>query len=257
MQAGHVYFEEYGSGQPMVLLHGHTLDRSMWDECRSRLVAHFRLILPDLAGHGRTGLPPEGQTLADDVALVLRTRGLERAWICGLSLGGAAAVNFALQYPEQCEALIPVDAAVFGCQMAQWPGARPYIKQARLEGLGLALEAWLADPLFAPAMASPASDRIRAMVRAFPGQTWTGSMPTMSAPGQPDAERLHQIKAPTLVVVGEHDLPDFQQVSDLLAQSIPGARKVVIAGAGHLSPLEKPQAFAKAVLAFHQQLLGA
>ncbi|MDB4894134.1 MAG: bioH [Firmicutes bacterium] len=257
--AGHVYYEEFGDGQPLVLLHGHTLDRRMWRQVVPLLADRYRVITPDLAEHGRSGATPAGQSPADDLAGLLHAVGIARAAVCGLSMGGGTAVGFALDYPQLCAALVPVDSALAGFRFPTWPGPRPYVKMARAEGLAPALEAWLADALFASVMATPAAGEVRAIVHDFPGGLWLESGRVTAggpAPGpqRPDAERLGEVTAPTLVVVGEHDLPDFQQIADLLMSGIPGARRAVIPGAGHLAPIEQPRAFAEVLLAFLEQV---
>jgi 3-oxoadipate enol-lactonase len=252
--AGHIYYEEQGQGYPLVLLHGHTLDHRMWQDLLPVLTPHGRVITPDLAGHGRSSFSPDCGSMADDVAALMDHLGIRAAAICGLSMGGGVAVSFALRYPERCSALIPVDAALNSYRFPTWQGARPYAKIARSEGLAPALEAWLADALFAPAMTAPVGEQVRAIVREFPGDAWLGRAPAQAPDVPPDHERLGEIQAPTLVVVGEHDLPDFQQIADLLAAGIPGARKAVIPGAGHLAPMERPEAFAAELRRFHQEV---
>lgn len=248
-------YDEIGEGFPLVLIHGHTLDRRMWAAAVPALVAAgYRVILPDMAGHGLSGPPPEGSTPAGDLAELLQGLGIDRAVIAGLSLGGAVAVNFALRYPNMCAALIPIDSALFGYRYTDWPSSKPYVTIAKTEGLSKALDGWMADPLFAPAMATPAAAQIRAIIQEFPGVTWLGSSPSPVLPGPLDAERLAEITAPTLVLIGEHDLPDFQRISARLAEQIPGAHRRVIPGAGHLLPMEQPDAFVAALLPFLDDL---
>lgn len=245
--AGSQYYEEVGQGEPLVLLHGHTLDRRMW-QWAAPLLEGFRLILPDLSGHGLSPLSPN--PYAVDLVALLDRLGVERAAVAGLSMGGAAAVSLALHAPDRVRALIPVDAALFGHRMTQWPGPRPFAATARTAGLRTALDQWLADPVFTTAVHCPVGAEIREIVLQYPGAHWLADAPSPVPPGRPDAERLGDIAVPTLVVVGELDLPDFQVIADRLAAEIPGARKAVIPGAGHLSPVEQPEAFAAAVLSF-------
>ncbi|HWI53482.1 MAG TPA: alpha/beta fold hydrolase [Symbiobacteriaceae bacterium] len=250
-----LHFEELGEGFPLVLLHGHTLDRRMWQSTAPGLAAAgYRVIMPDMAGHGLSGPPAADSTPAGDLAELLHELGIGNAVIAGLSLGGAVAINFALRFPELCAALIPIDAALFGHRFAQWQSTKPYIALARSEGLARGLQAWLADPLFARAMASPAAPAIREMVGEYPGHAWLEQAPSPVPPGPLDAVRLGEITAPTLVLTGEHDLPDFRQIGEKLATEIPGAHRRVIPGAGHLTPLEQPAAFTAAVLQFLDDL---
>ncbi|HEY3367707.1 MAG TPA: alpha/beta hydrolase [Symbiobacteriaceae bacterium] len=256
-QIGHQYYEEHGQGFPLVLLHGHTLDRRMWADLIPPLATRFRVITPDLAGHGRSGQAPDGDALADDLAGLLKRLSIPRAAVCGLSMGGGIAVSFALHYPEMCGALVPVDAALFGWQYTDWPGTRPYVKIARSEGLAPALAAWLADPLFAPVLASGVGPQVRQIVSEFPGEIWLRPANPPAPPGRPEVDRLGEIGAPTLVVVGERDLPDFRRMADKLAAEVPGARLAVVPGAGHLVPLEAPAALSALLLEFLTPLSGA
>lgn len=253
---GHQYYEATGSGPALVLLHGHTLDHRMWAEHVEALSGQYRVITPDVAAHGLSGWSPDGKPLCDDLAALLDHLEVDRAAICGLSMGGMVAVSFALHHPERCLALIPVDSALFGHRLTTWNPV-PYIQQAQSEGLGPALEAWLADPLFAPAMATPAAERIRGIVREYPGAEWLTrpTYPPVPPGPAPEAERLGEIKAPTLVIVGEHDLDDFQAVATRLATSIPGARKAVIPGAGHMVPMEEPKRFRAILTGFLAETL--
>lgn len=249
---GHQYYEERGSGPALLLLHGHTLDHRMWEEHVAELAERYRVITPDLEAHGRTGLAPDQSPLCHQIASLLDQLGVEKAAVCGLSMGGAVAVSFGLHHPSRCAALIPVDAALYGYPFTTWPGPGPYVKQANREGLAPALEAWLSDPLFAPAVATPAARRIASIVREYPGTEWLTRRSYLPFPPGPYAEanRLGEIGAPTLVMIGEQDLEDFQRIASHLAESIPDARKAVIPGAGHLLPFEQPVLFREELLRF-------
>jgi pimeloyl-ACP methyl ester carboxylesterase len=247
---GHQYYEETGAGLPLVLIHGHTLDRRMWQWVAPRLSRRFRLILPDMAGHGLS--EPSGSPLADDIAALLDGLGLPRAAVCGFSMGGGAAVSFAVRYPERCSALIAVGSTLGGFRFPTWAGPGPYIKTAASLGLPAGLEAWLGDPLFAPLAAHhpDVHAAVAAIVREYPGTAWLKGIWSPPPAGPSDRERLGDVTAPSLVLVGEHDLPDFDQIADVLTGGIAGAAKQVVAGSGHMVPLEQPEAFAAAVETF-------
>ncbi|MFZ5824575.1 MAG: alpha/beta fold hydrolase [Bacillota bacterium] len=254
---GHIYFEEQGAGPALVLLHGHTQDHRVWATHAAALAARYRVITPDLAGHGRSGRSPEGAPLCCDLAALLDHLGVDRAAVLGLSMGGAVAVSFALHHSDRCAALLPVDAALYGHPFTQWAGPAPYVKQAQSEGLAPALEAWLSDPLLRH-FKGPEAERLAAIVREYPGTDWLSRPPYKPFPPgpAPEAERLGEIAAPTLVMVGEHDLPDFQAIADRLAAGIPGARKWMVEGAGHLAPFEQPERFRERLLEFLQEVPG-
>ena len=248
-RSGLLAFEIHGSGRPVVFLHGHTLNRRMWHPLLPLLTPHLQAILVDLPGHGESGPGPEGSTPAEDLVHLLDALQVERAAICGHSQGGAVAVSFALTAPDRCAALIPVDAALGGFPFPSWPGPRPYIRQARSEGLAPALEAWMQDSIFGTIMASPRAEELKAIVREYPGHEWLNRSHARRE-SIPDAQRLGEITAPTLVLLGEQDLPDFHTIARVLAEGIPGAKQMIIPDAGHMLPMEQPEATSQAILSF-------
>ncbi len=121
----------------------------------------------------------------------------------------------------------------------------------RAEGPRAAFERlWLTHPLFDGIRRFPDRfQRVREMVLAYPAADYReGALPADYAPTV--ADRLHEITAPALVIVGESDIPDFRLTADLLAENLPNARKLVLPDCGHVPPLEQPQAFNKALIAF-------
>ena len=108
---------------------------------------------------------------------------------------------------------------------------------------------WLAHPFFAHAREQPAvARRLHAMVEDYTGWHWLhASTETVPPAG---ACNLTALTMPTLVLVGEYDVPDFQAISDQLAQRIPDAQKLVLAGVGHMSNMEDPAQFNRVVAKF-------
>jgi 3-oxoadipate enol-lactonase len=251
-----LYYEVAGAGSPVVLVHGFSLDHRMWDDQAAVLAGRYTVVRYDLRGFGRSAPAAVPYTHADDLKALLAHLGLERVILMGLSLGGGAALNFSIRYPEAVAALIAVDPSLGGWR---WDpagiAAQAAVRQAAQEvGVEAARVLWLKDPLFAAARANPAvAVRLEALVSAYSGWHWLHADP--GRPLNPPAlDRLHEIGAPALVVVGEHDVPDFQGIAETLARRIPGARKEVIPGAGHLVNLEQPERFNAAVLGFLDRL---
>jgi pimeloyl-ACP methyl ester carboxylesterase len=250
----HLYVQTWGSGAPILLLHGHTLDHRIWSPVAEALAGSYRVICPDLPGHGRSGLAPDGAAYADDLARLLDDLGLDRVAVCGLSLGGAVAISLALHHPDRCQALIPVASAIFGQPFPTWPGLRPYVQLARERGLAAGLSAWLTDPLFAT-LDESARHTVTKIVQEFPGAGWTIPGPKAAPPGPPEADRLEELQLPTLVMVGERDLPDFKEIAQKLATAIPGARLHEFPGIGHLVPVEAPGPFVGALRSFLAEVM--
>ncbi len=252
-------YEIAGDGPPVVLIHGFSLDSRMWDDQFAALAARHRVVRYDARGFGTSA--PFGDTPythADDLAALLDHLGISRAAIIGLSMGGGIAVDFALAYPAMTSALIPVDATIDGHDWSAAWGTKigPVWRTARNTGIDAAKQLWLDVALFTPAGEQPAVGvSLAAMVSDYSGQHWLGGDPQQSA--DPAAiDRLGAIAAPTLVVVGERDVADFLVVAETLAGRIPGARKVVLPGVGHMSNMEAPERFNAVVLDFLANVFG-
>jgi pimeloyl-ACP methyl ester carboxylesterase len=251
---GTLAFECAGGGDAVVFLHGFSLDQRMWAQQAAALAgAGFQAITYDLRGFGASTLPAGPYAHVDDLRALLDHLGLEAAHLVGLSLGGGVVIDFALQYPGRTRSLTAVDSTLGGFPWTKdWgePG-----RLARSTGLAAAKAAWLADPLFAPVLTQPAAGAlVRQMVGDYSGWHWLNRDPHVSAAGlAPAYHRLGEIQAPALVVVGELDLPDFRDLAGRLARSLPNARRVDLAGAGHLSNLEAPAACNSALLDFLRQ----
>lgn len=248
-----LYYESVGTGHPLVLVHGFSLDTRMWDDQVEASSERYRVIQYDVRGYGKSSVPgTAGYYHADDLKGLLDFLGIEQAHVVGLSMGAAIVTEFALAYPEMVSALVASDPVLWGyswspefeATMARIWGA------GRAEGIEAARSMWLNDPLFAPAMETPeVASRLREIVESYSGWHWNHDDPGL-LPDPPAAGRLEEITAPTLALVGERDLADYRAIASTLARRIPGARKVVLQGAGHMSNMEKPQAFNNAVLTF-------
>ena len=247
-------YEIIGDGPPLILIHGFTLDQRMWDDQLPAFAARHRVVRYDLRGFGASALPEPGQpyTHADDLRALLDHLGIDRAAVIGLSLGGWVAHEFALTYPDSVSALVLVDSALRGYEFGPECAAiletmHRLGREGRVED---AKAGWLAASLFACSSRPPTvTPRLAAMVETYSG--WHLEHDDPHPPlERPARERLHEIAAPTLVIVGEEDLPDFHAIADVLTARIPRARKLVLPGAGHMANMDAPDAFNAAVLDF-------
>lgn len=245
-------YEMRGSGEPLVLIHGFSLDLRVWDPQIDAFERHCTTVRYDLRGFGASAVP-DGTDYrhADDLAALLDHLGIEAAHVLGLSLGGGVALDFVLEYPERANSLILVDAIVPGLTPDDLAAVnRPVWRAGRTSGADAARALWLASPLFAHALQQPDTARqLRAMIQDYSGWGWTNSDPGRWA-DLPAYTRLHDVAVPTLVVVGEHDIPGFHEIAKASRSNIPDARHAVIVGAGHLPNLEQPEAFNRVVLTF-------
>jgi 3-oxoadipate enol-lactonase len=238
-------YEVTGEGPAVVLIHGFGLDMRMWDPQLETLAAGFRVVRYDCRGFGSSGPldPAVPYTHADDLVALLDHLDIGEAVLAGLSFGGRVALQTALAAPGRVRGLALLDAVLDG---VPWDpeSARALDEVARRVQAGGVLagrEAWLTHPLFAAARSRPdLADALAAMVAGYPGQHWLGQDPHLQT--RPPIDVLEGVAVPTLVAVGERDVPSFREMSAVLARRIPGAAYHVVADAGHMINIEQPAA---------------
>jgi pimeloyl-ACP methyl ester carboxylesterase len=182
---------------------------------------------------------------------------IDRAALVGVSLGGATALELALESPERVSGLVLVGSGLSGHEWSEEVRAFGAAENEALErgDLEAAIEAnmrmWLAGPRRSlEAIDVDLRERVGAMQRrAFEVQQGRGGLRAegLEAPAH---ERLAGVRAPTLVVTGDEDVSDIHRIADRLAAEIPGARRATIAHAAHLPNLERPEEFDRLVLGF-------
>lgn len=240
----------HGEGAPLLLVHGMGLDRRMWDPNLAALSARHRVVRCDLRGFGRTPPPDCRFSHAGDLRALLGELGIERAAVCGLSMGAGVVLELALAHPDVVGALVLVDADLPGVPLDDDLRAAvgAAVALARAGDVAGARAAWLATPFFAR---SPPP--VRAELEEIVGDYsfWHMANPGMQVALQPPAGgRGGEVRAPALVLWGEHEVPQFVGNCERIARAIPGARTVVLDGAGHMSNMDAPAAFDAALLAF-------
>jgi len=244
-----LYYEVTGRGSPVALIHGFTLDRRMWDDQVAALALRHQVVRYDLRGFGRSSLPSNAYSHVDDLQTLLNYLGIDRVALLGLSMGGAIALDFACAYPERLRAMLLADSTLRGFSWSQETDTWFQVidDAARVGGVEAARRRWLAHPFFASANEHPnVAAHLRAIVADYSGWHWMrpDTQVVSSTPA------LEKISAPTLVIVGEHDIPDFRAISGQLARRIPHGQLVTLPGAGHLSNMERPDLFNQAVQRF-------
>lgn len=250
-----LYYEEAGAGPAVMLIHGFTLDTRMWDDQFPALAQRYRVIRYDLRGFGRSAPPDGPYSHVEDLRALLDQRGIARASLVGLSKGGGVALDFALTYPERVTALALLDTILGGHAWSAEGSARDALvwQEAARGGIAAAKASWLAHPLFAPAMRRPAvAARLHAIIGDYSGWHFVNPNPEQGI-SPPAAERLHALSAPTLALVGEHDLPDFLAIAERIGREAPQARAVIVPDAGHMVNMEAPAAVNRALLAFLEE----
>src|SRR5215472_12799 len=245
-----LYYEECGSGpHVVVLVHDGVLHSAAWDDVWPDFCKHFHTIRYDRRGYGRSPVAAHGYYAADDLAAVLGHLKINRLAIVGSSHGGEISINFTLDHPERVEQLVLVGAVV---------GGMPYTKHFLERGdvLGKPLEkgdikgaiAAAANDKYLTAPGSDAAKKRMADILSANPQDLTH--PELELRVRPALPRLGEIHIPTLLLVGDADIPDVHAHAGAIEVGIPNARRVVISNVGHLMYLEKPAEFSQIVIDF-------
>jgi 3-oxoadipate enol-lactonase len=242
---------------PVVLIHGHSADLRLWEpQVGPLLGAGYRVVRYGVRGHGRSTVPPTGYSWEHyqaDLRALLHHLRLERVHLAGISMGGAIALQFALEEPGRAASLALLDSALPGFSYSpEFEDDVERLRAAvRAQGPRAALERiWLTHPIFDGVRRHPKAFAVlRRMVLDYAAADYLDDA-EYPAPEQPAIDRLHEVQAPALVVVGGLDLPDFLIIADILAENLPRARKLVVPDAGHLPNLERPDAVNEALLSF-------
>ena len=248
-----LFYEIAGAGPPLTLIHGFSLDTRMWDDQYAALTQRYRVLRYDARGFGRSAVPGTARYAhVEDLRALLGYLEIERTALIGFSLGGGIAISFALAYPAAVDTLIVASCLLPGRRLSAELGAAfgAIWSAGRALGVAVARERWLQHPLFASILEQPEPGaRLIQMVSDYSGWEWSNQDPQIH-PEPPPAERLADIRAPTLAIFGARDLPDFHAIAGLIERDVPGARRVVLAGAGHMVNMEAPDRFNQLVIEF-------
>ncbi|HXY36127.1 MAG TPA: alpha/beta hydrolase [Planctomycetaceae bacterium] len=249
-----IYYEVAGKGEPLVLIHGGNLDSRMWDDQFANYAKRYRVVRYDVRGFGGSIRPADqAYSNADDLAGLLDYLEMPKAHLVGLSLGGLIALDFAVTRPTRVLSMVLAGPGLSGYEKSDPDGEEAWwvrVQAARDEGAEKVVEMWLKDPYMAPAMENPTlAERLRYLAREN-AHYWLQNPILQRPPRPPAAQKLREIKVPTLVILGERDLPRSVEISARLLRDINGTKKVVIPGAGHMVNMERPGGFDRAVMEF-------
>ena len=257
-------YELTGDGPPVVLVHEGVCDLRMWDEVVEALAPEYTVLRYDLRGYGDSTLPPEPFSQHRDLLALQDHVGIDRAALVGVSYGGRVALDTAFVAPDRATALV---LAAPGLRDHEWSSAVKEFgdEEERLLDAGeidaateLNVRLWVDGPnRGADAVAEKVRERVREMQRrAFEIQLAAYESTPPPGPEDPLDVRLDEVATPTLVIVGDEDVPDFLEIAERLEGQLPDARKVVLEGAAHTIPLEHPEKFRDLTLAFLRERLG-
>lgn len=251
-----------GAGPDVLLIHNGVCDRRMWDGQMRSFADSFRVIRCDLPGYGDMPEPEGPFSYVDDVVALLDEVGVERAALVGNSLGGRVALDVCLAAPDRVSALVLVAAGRNGWSWSETAlEARHREEEAAAAGdldraVELSLQLWLDGPL---RPAGSIGGELRARVAAMQRRALQNELAAASPAGperRPKGSPA-DVRVPTLILVGDLDLPDITAIAETFEREIPDARRVVMHGVAHLPSLERPEEFDRLVLDFLREALPA
>lgn len=249
-----IYYEEEGSGEPVVLIGGLTSTVETWGLQRQALAERYRVILPDNRGSGRTRVHHDDGTrsiqgFADDVLALIDGLGLERIHLVGASMGGMIVQAFALAYPQRLRSLV-LACTLFGGPQAV--AADPSVTAKLLEATGDNADASLSVVAHRETVEKrPEAIRFYLATKAAQPHTAEEVARRAQAVAAFDvADQVKDLAVPTLVITGKQDILVPPENSRMLAARIPNAELVEIDQAGHIFFCEQPDAVNNALLNF-------
>ena len=252
VSGGELAYETAGTGPPVLFVHSVIADGRMWDREVPRYSANYQAIRFDLRGFGRSSPASSPFSYTDDVKTLLSRLQARSTYLVGSSMGGAIAIDFALQNPTMVRGLFLAAPGLFGgIQPPFTPDEQTALDFDDKKSQEVA-QAWskgdrpaafdLLRQLWCSALQGPELELFRAMVEQNALEVFEDRSGRHVKP-EPSAGRLSSIRVPTTILVGDRDNPSMEVFAKRIAGSIPGARIVAVHGADHLINLSRPRDF--------------
>lgn len=257
----HLSYDDIGEGTvPIIFLHGFPFDKMMWQVQLDFFKAHYRLIACDIRGFGKS---TDEQSLlsidmfADDLIRFLDKLRIDKAVVCGLSMGGFIALNAIQRFPDRFEGLVLCDTQC----IADTPEAKEkrYKTIAEIEAEGVAN---FNEGFIKSVFCKNSYSNKKELVKHLHNVVFSNSQHiitmglTALAERSETCSKLNEIKVPTLIICGREDEVTPLAQSEFMKSEIKGSTLHVIDNAGHVSNLEQPDEFNQHLLAFLTELYG-
>lgn len=257
-----LYYEVAGEGTSIVLVHSGIADSRMWESLFQKLIKQYQVLRYDMRGFGKSPVARGQFTHLADLHALLDELKITKAGFVGSSKGGTIILDYALENPEQIEALVVVSAAPSGFEFVgeappQWDALVSAFKVHDFDTTAeLEVQIWVDGPQRTPDRVDP---QVRELVREMDlialRNEATGVLEeersSVSA-----VEQLSSISVPTLIIFGNLDDPNILRASEYMAETISVSKKVEFKDAAHFPNLEYPDKFSQCIQDFFSEVLG-
>lgn len=236
-----IYYEECGSGPAIVLLHDGLLHSASWDEVWQPLAAKYHVIRYDRRGYGRSDAAIRSFSPTEDLANLLTSLKVQHAVVVGSSSGGALAIDFAVQHPGMVDGLFLIGPVLHGMEFSARFRERANRNNEPMEHDDVRTMArnWSEDRFLISTNEKARRTIYEQLVAdAEKLKKYDSALEEKLSP--PASKRLSEIKAPTLILVGEADIADVQAHVRAINTGIPKSERIIVKDGGHLIQLEKP-----------------
>lgn len=249
-----IYYEIFGSGEPVVLIHAGVTDSRMWNFQINELSKHFKVIRYDMRGFGKSSLPDSIYYPNIDLLTLLDSCNIEKVNLVGISLGSMQAIDFTINYPNRIKSLIISGPAFPDQPMSQETLNKSieFNKIVKEKGADSAIYTLINDPFWSQTLPSKVYPKAKNLFQQILYENkkaftvnWQLRKNTLGL-----KDRLSEIKCPTLMFKAENEMPSMISNSNTLKEKIEGIKIVEIEKAAHLLNMERPDEFNKAIIEF-------
>lgn len=247
-----LYYEVNGSGHPIILVHSGGADRRDWTFIAPLLAQKYMVIVYDGRGAGNSPNPTEDVNCVEDLKELLDHLNIAKSTIVGHSMGGQIATDFALEYPEKVSELILIAPSLSGFNYSQEFTAYIHKIGAAAPNIEKMIEISQSAPLYQVVQSSPHRELAEEMLRHHIKRTFEWPAFELIWPEPPAANRLDELNARTLFLIGTEELPDNVHVANYFRQHS-NAQIVEIRGADHMLTLTHPDALYRQIIHFMEE----
>jgi pimeloyl-ACP methyl ester carboxylesterase len=253
VQGGNLYYETAGSGAETILfIHDGLVHGEVWENQFTAFSSKYRVVRYDRRGYGRSPMPEIPYSNIEDLFEVFTALKIDKAILIGMSAGGGLSIDFTLEHPDKVASLVVVGGVVSGFGYSSHMTTRGgRLKPTDYSDPAKLLRYFVKeDPYEMAPQNKEAREELWKLLEPYPRNIDFSKNSLAAPPKRPALRALNEIRIPTLIVVGEHDIPDVFVHAGAMESGIPLSQKVIIQNAGHLVPFEQPESFNEQVSEF-------